>query len=431
MTQQQGGGSSILLKGGRIIDNSQQLNQVGDLLIRGGQVVGLVGGYHDAEEVIDVSGKIVTPGWIDLRVALREPGFEEDETIASGTKAALAGGFSSIAAMPDTDPTIDSRADVEFVLLQAERARNCRVFPIGAVTKGLKGEELAEIGQIVSGGAVALSDAKHPLVNAEVMRRALEYTSMFKKPIMHHAMVPELVGGGVMHEGDISLILGMPGMPSEAESIMVNRDLALAKMTNGRLHLMGISTAESVSLIRQAKQQGVKVTCDVTVHHLYLTHSSWLDFDNHYKINPPFRTQTDIDALIAGLKDGTIDAICTDHQPYALEKIQCEIDQVPFGLTGLETFLPICKAALIDKHHLSWEELIPLITIGPAKVLGVPFGTLQPGAQADITIIDPDKSWTVDTKQFKSQGANNPYDGMEVSGKVEMVFVQGQMRFPL
>jgi dihydroorotase len=391
----------------------------------------LVKNDHDAEEIIDVSGKIVTAGWIDLRVALREPGYEEDETIASGTRAALAGGFTTIACSPDTDPAIDSRADVEFVLLQAERAKNCRVYPIGAVTKGRKGEELAEIGQIIDGGAVALSDARHPIVNAEVMRRALEYTSMFRKTIMHHPQVPELVGNGVMHEGEISMILGMSGMPAIAESIMVNRDIALARMTGGNIHLMGISTAESVWLIRQAKQQGVQVTCDVTPHHLYLTHDIWQHFGPHYKIDPPFRSKEDVAALIVGLKDGTIDAICSDHQPYALEKIQVEIDQVPFGLLGLETFLPILQVALVEPGHLSWPDLLPLITTGPAKVLGLKAGTLQNGAAADVTVFDPAESWVLKKGELQSMGKNSPYWNQRLRGKTVMTIVNGQIRYPI
>ena len=355
--------TKIVIRDGHVIDPSQSIDQPLHVLIEDGKIVQTSdhpSAFLDSEnaKVIDAKGKLVVPGLIDLCVSLREPGLEEDETIESGTAAALAGGFTTIASAPDTDPVVDHRAGAEFVILQAARANNCHVIPLGAVTKNMAGEELAEIGQLVDGGAAAFTDCKSPLANAEVMRRALEYTRMFNKPIMHFPQVPELIAGGIMNEGETSTLLGLQGMPAAAESIMVNRDIALAKLTGGRLHLMNISTAESVEFIRRAKSRGLKVTADVTPHHLTLTDESLAEFEPHRKVLPPLRSQEDVDACLEGLADGTIDAISADHQPAAEEKTNCELDQVPFGIIGLETVLPICATRLISNGSLDWPTLI-------------------------------------------------------------------------
>lgn len=421
--------TTTLIRGGRIVDPGQSIDRVGNLLFRDGRIVGIDTDTSVADQVIDASGKIVCPGLIDAHVALREPGNEEDETTETGTAAALAGGFTSIACLPDTKPAIDNRGAAEFVFLMAERARNCNVFPLGAVTKGNNGEELAEIGQLVEGGAVALTDGKRPIVNAEIMWRALEYASMFDTPVFNMPQVPELVTKGVMHEGFNSTLLGLPGVPSAAENIMVSRDIALAARTEGRLHLMCVSTSVSIDLIRRARERGVAVSCDVTPHHLALTDDSLKTFDPNFKVDPPLRPQSHIDAMIDGLKDGTIDVISADHQPWAVEKKTCELDYAPFGIVGLETLLPICIQTLIEPEHLTWLELLSKLTTGPAKLLGLQKGTLSPGADADITIIDPDVEWTIDPERFRSKSRNTPFTGRTVRGRADQVLVGGEVRY--
>ncbi|MEX2285513.1 MAG: dihydroorotase [Planctomycetaceae bacterium] len=421
--------STLLIRGGRIIDPRSNVDRVGDLLIANGAVVGIDQHVANADVVINAADKIVCPGLIDLHVSLREPGDEEDETTASGTAAALAGGFTSLAAMPDTSPVVDNRAAAEFILLQAERAAHCHVFPLGSVTKNHDGQELAEIGQLVEGGAVAFTDAKKPIANAEIMRRALEYTKMFDRPVFNHPQVPELAHGGVMHEGFYSTLLGLRGIPAAAEEIMVDRDIALAEMTHGRLHLMCISTTNSVEMIRRAKARGVKVTASVTPHHLALTDEMMRTFDSNYKVDPPLRSSEHIEALIQGLKDGTLDVISSDHQPYAAEKKDHELDLVPFGVVGLETLLPVCIKTLIEPGHLRWPQLIAKLTQHPAEVLKIAKGTLSPGADADVTIIDPLVEWTIDPQRFRSKGRNTPFAGWRVHGRAQTVIVSGQVRY--
>lgn len=420
---------SILIRGGRIVDPTQQIDRAGNLLLVDGKVAGIDVPDAAADEVIDAAGLVVTPGFIDLHVSFRDPGDEEDETTSTGTAAALAGGFSSVACLPDTTPAIDSRAAAEFAILQAARARNCRVYPLGAVTKQLHGEELAEMGQLVDGGAVGFTDAKHPITNAEIMRRALEYTRMFRRPIFNHPEVPELIRSGVMHEGYYSTLLGLRGMPAAAETIMVGRDLTLAEMTDGQLHLMTISAKGSVEQIRQAKRDGVKVTCSVTPHHLALDDSNLQSFDSAYKVTPPLRSREHIDALIEGLKDGTIDAISSDHQPYATEKKRNELDTAPFGIAGLETTLAICLRTLVEPGHLTLSALIDKLSSSPARILGLSKGTLKTGTAADVTLFDPQAEWTVDPTQFHSRGRNTPFAGWTVAGQTHTVIVGGEVRF--
>ena len=421
--------TTTLIRGGRIIDPGQSIDRVGSLLLRDGRIVGIDTGTSVADQVIDASGKIVCPGLIDAHVALREPGNEEDETTSTGTAAALAGGFTSIACLPDTKPAIDNRGAAEFVFLMAQRAGNCNVFPLGAVTKGNNGEELAEIGQLVEGGAVALTDGKRPIANAEIMWRALEYARMFDTPVFNMPQVPELVAKGVMHEGFNSTLLGLPGVPSAAENIMVSRDIALAARTEGRLHLMCVSTSVSIDLIRRARERGVAVSCDVTPHHLALTDDSLKTFDPNFKVDPPLRPQGHVNAMIEGLKDDTIDVISADHQPWAVEKKTCELDYAPFGIVGLETLLPICIQTLIEPEHLTWLELLSKLTTGPAKLLGIQKGTLSPGADADVTIIDPDVEWTIDPEAFRSKSRNTPFAGRTVRGRADQVLVGGEVRY--
>lgn len=422
-----------LIRNGTVIDPANNQNGMADLLISDGKISVLLnpGAACEADKVVDATGLIVCPGFIDSHVSVREPGFEEDETIASAAEAALAGGFTSIAVLPDTNPVVDNRGSAEFVKRQGERAGKCRVFPLGAVTKGIHGQELAEIGQLVEADAVAFTDAKSAIANAEVMRRALEYTGMFQKPILHHSMVPELSDEGVMHEGFESTRLGLRGIPAAANDIMTGRDIALAELTEGTIHIMCVSTADAVERIRIAQSRGVSVSADVTPHHLLLTDEVMGSFDTLYKCNPPLRSQVHIDALIAGLKSGTISCISSDHQPLAIEKKAVELDVAPFGICGLETTLAICAEALIGPGHLTWSELIARLTIGPAKLLGLPHGSLSPGSAADVTLIDPDESWVVDAAEFRSRSSNTPFDGRTVTGRIIATFVDGELRHQL
>lgn len=433
--------SSLLISGGRVIDPANSLDVIADVLIIDGKIAAVtpiversgvsppVQSPDSATRIIDATNLIVSPGFIDTHVSLREPGFEEDECTATGTAAALAGGFTTIAAQSDTHPVVDDRAAAEFIRLQAERARNCRVYPLGAVTKESKGEELAEIGQLVQGGAVGFSDAKRPVANSEVMRRALEYTRMFNRPILHFAMVPELSDGGVMHEGFEATRLGLRGIPAAAQDIMTHRDIALTELTCGRIHLMCVTTIDSVMQIRQAKAQGIQVTADVTPHHLLLTDKVMSSFETMYKCNPPLRSQRHVYALIEGLKDGTLSAITSDHQPLALEKKQVDLDTAPFGICGIETLLPVCIRALIEPGHLTWPQLIARLTTGPAAILGLKHGTLSVGEAADVTLIDPAKTWNVRASEFRSRSRNTPFDGFEFTGKVVKTIVDGEVRF--
>jgi len=422
---------TIQIAGGRIIDPSQERDEIGDLWISRGHVLPTGAGYEEAEIVIDARGLIVCPGLIDVHVHLREPGNEEDETIATGAAAALAGGVTSVACMPNTNPPIDSQAAAEFVVLQGQRARQANVYPVGAVSKGRKGEELATLGQLVAGGAVAFTDDGAPVASAALMRRALEYSKMFDRVIMQHCQVPELTVGGVMHEGFESMRLGLAGMPDAAEDIMVARDIRLAEITRGRLHIQHISTARSVELVREGKRRGVKVTAEACPHHFTLTDERLRTFDSNYKMNPPLRTWSDVEAVVGGLSDGTIEILATDHAPHAPEKKMRELDLAPFGVIGLETLVPIVATHLIDPGHLSWPEAIRKLTINPAQLLGISKGTLRPGADADVTLIDPTARWTIDPSQFRSRSRNCPFAGWEVRGRAHTVIVCGEVRYTL
>jgi dihydroorotase len=423
---------TTLIRNGRLIDPSQNHDGVADLWLRGGKVFA-VGSRPDlqAEETIDATGKIVCPGLIDTHVHLREPGREEDETIATGTAAALAGGVTSVACMPNTEPALDNQAAAEFIYLQAKRAGQAHVFPIGAITKGRKGEELAEMGGLVQGGAVGFTDDGTPVMNSAIMRRALQYAQMFDKVVMDHCEDLQLTGEGVMHEGFESMRLGLKGIPAASEEVMVYRDINLAALTKGRLHVLHVSTAGSVELVRRGKNDGVRVTCEAMPHHFTLTDACLRDYDSNFKMSPPLRTQADVEAIITGLKDGTIEVIATDHAPHAPEKKAREFDQCPNGVIGLETLLPVCIKALIEPKHLTWSQLIAKLTINPAQVLGIPKGTLKPGADADVTIIDPELEWTIDPKQFRSKSRNCPFAGWKVKGRAVTVLVDGEVKYRL
>jgi dihydroorotase len=422
--------TTLRISNGRVLDPAQNIDQVTDLWIRGEHVLGV--GPHpstQADRTLDATGKIVCPGLIDMHVHLREPGREEDETIATGTAAALAGGVTSVACMPNTEPALDSQAAAEFVCLQAKRAGNANVFPIGSITKGRHGKELAEIGGLVEGGAVAFTDDGSPVVSAEIMRRAMEYCTMFDKAVLSHSEDVDLTRGGVMNEGFESMRLGLRGMPAAAEEVMVYREIALAELTGARVHILHVSTAGSVELIRRGKQRGVRVSGEACPHHFTLTDKCLRTFDSNFKMAPPLRTDDDVQAILAGLRDGTLEVIATDHAPHAPEKKMRELDQAPNGIIGLETLLPVCVKALIEPGHLTWPQLIEKLTIAPARVLGIERGTLKAGAIADVTVIDPAIEWTIDPKQFRSKSRNCPFAGWKVHGWADMVLVAGAIKF--
>ncbi len=419
----------ILIQGGRVIDPSQNMDRETNVLIRQGRIAGFDVLANGETQVINAYGKIVSPGLIDMHVHLREPGREEDETIASGTAAALAGGFTSIACIPNTEPPIDTQGTVEFIRQKAQRADNCNVFVVGCVSKNREGKELAELGQLVQAGAVAFSDDGAPVYDAELMRRAFEYCLMFDKPILNHAEERELSEGGVMHEGLVSLVLGLPGMPAVAEDVMTSRDIALAEVTGGRIHIMHVSSAGSVDLIRRAKERGIRITTEVCPHHFTLTDECLRTFDSNYKMSPPLRGKRHVDACIAGLVDGTIDVICTDHAPHAVEKKMRELDRAPFGILGLETALPLVVMQLIEPGLLDWPTALAKMTINPARILGIDKGTLAIGADADVTVIDPDARWTLDVGKLRSKSRNTPFGGWAMHGRADTVIVGGRIKY--
>jgi dihydroorotase len=421
---------TLRITNGRVIDPSQNIDQVTDLWIRGERVLGV--GPHpstQADRTFDAAGKIVCPGLIDMHVHLREPGREEDETISTGTAAALAGGVTSVACMPNTEPALDSQAAAEFVHLQAKRAGNANVFPVGSITKGRHGKELAEIGGLIDGGAVAFTDDGSPVVSAEIMRRAMEYCKMFDKAVLSHSEDLDLTRGGIMNEGFESMRLGLRGMPAAAEEVMVYREIALAELTGARVHILHVSTAGSVELIRRGKQRGVRVTGEACPHHFTLTDKCLRAFDSNYKMAPPLRTEDDVQAILAGLRDDTLEVIATDHAPHAPEKKMRELDQAPNGIIGLETLLPICIKSLIEPGHLTWPQFLSKLTIHPARVLGIDRGTLKPGAVADVTILDPAAEWTIDPHTFRSKSRNCPFAGWQVRGWADTVLVGGAIKF--
>ena len=360
-----------MIHNGRMIDPVQQIDRVTNVLIEDGRIASYDAPLNGQDIVIDATDKIIAPGLIDIHAELREPGCEEDETIATGTRAAIAGGFTSIACVPNTEPPLDTQASVEFVRHQAERADNCHVFVLACVSKNRAGEELAEIGSLVKAGAIGFTDADRSLQNSELLRRALEYCQMFDKPILNRPESSELTHDGIMHEGQLSMILGLDGMPTEAEDVMTSRDLRLAEATGGRLHLMGVSSAESVQLIRSAKARGVRVTAEVCLPNLIWTDQQLRSFDANFKVNPPLRDDQCREACISGLVDGTIDVIVSGHVPRASEKKMQELDQAPFGMIGLETALSLLVSHLILPGHLDWNTALAKLTSQPARILGI------------------------------------------------------------
>ena len=423
---------AILLRGGRLIDPSQRLDEIGDLLAVDGRVeaIGRVGDVRrdgDALETIECAGRVVSPGFIDVHCHLREPGREEVETIASGARAAAAGGFTAVCAMPNTDPVTDNQAAVGFIISQAKKAGGAHVYPIGAISIGQMGETLAEFGEMVGAGAVAVSDDGKPVVSAQLMRTALEYARTFGIPVADHCEEPTLALGGAMNEGVMSARLGLRGIPAEAEEIMAIRDILLARLTGGHIHLCHMSTSGSVELIRWGKERGIKVTAEVCPHHLSLTEESVDGYNTNAKMNPPLRTAKDVEALQQGVKDGTIDVIATDHAPHHYDEKEREFADAPNGIIGLETALAVNLTWLVHRDIITLPLLIERMACAPARLFKLPGGTLRRGAPADISVFDPDVTWTVDPARFRSKGRNTPYAGAELRGQVECTLVDGRV----
>jgi dihydroorotase len=419
--------SAILLRGGRVVDPSQNLDRPADLLLLDGKVeaVGANLGAPDGAQVIDAGGRVVAPGLIDLHVHFREPGQEDVETVATGAMAAVAGGFTTVCAMPNTDPVTDNQAAIGFIVRQAQRAAKARVFPIGAITLGQKGEKLAEFGEMVGAGAVAVSDDGKPVVSSHMMRTALEYARTFDIPVADHCEEPTLSHGGVMHEGIISTRLGLKGIPAAAEEIMVARDIILAELTGGHVHLCHMSTRGSVELIRRAKDKGLKVTAEATPHHFSLTHERCEGYDTNAKMNPPLREAEDREAIRQGLKDGTLDVISTDHAPHHYDAKEREFDDAPNGIIGLETSLGLAMTHLVHTGLLTLPQLIARMSTDAAKIFHLQGGNLQKGSVADVVLIDPDRVWTVRAEESFSKSRNTPFAGTQLRGRAIMTIVRG------
>lgn len=422
--------SALVVRGGRVIDPSQELDRSADVLVEDG-VVTAIGDSLDVPkgaEDIDAAGLVVCPGLIDIHVHLREPGQEYKETVRTGTMAAAAGGFTAVACMANTRPVNDNASVTELILRQAERAGFARVHPVGTVSKGMAGEELAEVGEMVRAGAVAISDDGLPVAHPELLRRAFLYARHFGIPVLQHAEDLKLTGDGVMHEGVWSTRLGLPGIPALAEDTLIARDLMLAGDTDGRYHLQHMSTARSVDLVREARSRGVRVTCEVSPHHLFLTDEGVAEsgFSTDFKMKPPLRSEADRQALVEGLLDGTIDCIASDHAPHHPDEKDVEFSVAPFGILGLETTLSLCLDRLVHAGLLDLPRLVELLSTAPAKVLGVPGGTLAEGAPADVTLFDPDAEVTVDRTRFRSKSRNTPFDGWKLRGKAVATIVGGR-----
>jgi dihydroorotase len=416
-----------------VIDPRQGIDAVMDILLSDGEVARLderIDGRPAKDaEILDASGEIVAPGFIDLHVHLREPGFEYKETIATGAAAAVAGGFTAICSMANTDPVNDERSVTEHIRRRGEEAGLARVHPVGAVSYGLAGKALAEIGEMHAAGAVAFSDDGKPIVNGSLMRRALEYTKLFDAPVATHSESPDISAGGCINEGVVSTRFGLPGIPAAGEESMVARDVLLTRLTGGKLHVQHISTKGSLALVRAAKVEGLRVTCEATPHHLALDDRAFLDrpFSTDLKMNPPLRSPEDVAALVEGLVDGTIDAVATDHAPHHADEKALELENAPFGVIGLETAVPILIDRFVHRKIIGWGRLVELFSDGPARVFSLPGGTLRPGSPADVTVLAPARTLTVKRSELASKSRNTPFEGWKMKGRASATIVGGRI----
>ncbi|MGH7477049.1 MAG: dihydroorotase [Longimicrobiales bacterium] len=419
----------ILLRGGRLIDPSQGLDRTGDILLKDG-IVAAIGDEHvrsEDAEVRDVAGLIVCPGLIDLHVHLREPGGEHKETIRTGARAAAAGGFTAVCAMPNTDPPIDNPAAVGFVHAEGLRAGGARVYPVGAISVGQKGERLAEVGEMVDAGAVAITDDGYPVSNAGLMRLALEYAQTFGIPVASHCEETALSRSGTMNEGLVSARLGLMGIPNAAEDVMIARDVLLAELTGGRLHIQHVSTRRGVALIRDAKSRGIGVTAEATPHHLSLTDESVTGYRTEAKVNPPLRSAADRAAVREGVADGSLCCIATDHAPHHYDEKEQAFEDAPFGLVGLETAVGLVLTELVQPGLLDLATLVERMSCTPARAFGLPGGSLRAGAPADVTVIDPAREWQVEPSRFRSKSRNTPFAGRRLNGRAVLTIVGGRV----
>ena len=420
----------ILIRGGRVVDPSRGTDGVADLYIAEGVITAVGSGIAPDEsevDIVDARGLVVAPGLIDLHVHLREPGNEDVETVASGAAAAAAGGFTAVCAMPNTDPVTDNQAAVGFIRSQGERAGMARVYPIGAISLGQKGQQLAEFGEMVGAGAVAVSDDGKPVVSSHLMRTALEYARTFGSPVADHCEDPTLTAGASMHEGIVSTRLGLKGYPSAGEEIMVARDVVLAELTGGHVHLCHLSSRGSVELVRRAKEKGLRVTAEVCPHHYTLTHEAVEGYNTNAKMSPPLREAADRESLREALRDGTIDVIATDHAPHHYDAKEREFEDAPNGIIGLETAFALGVTELVETGLLTLPELLLRMSTAPARVFGLGGGTLAVGAPADVVLLDPAARWTVDPSLFVSKSRNTPFAGRELTGRAELTIVGGRI----
>ena len=429
-------GSDLLIKNGRVIDPANGIDKQCDVLVVDGQIAEIgraeEGVAKSAKRVIDAASRLVVPGLIDIHVHFREPGDEEEETIASGSAAAVAAGFTSVVCMPNTNPVIESETDVEYVHRKGRKARKTHVYTMGAITKGQEGAELAEMGFMAEAGAVGFTDDGNGVQDPAVMLGALKYAAMFDVVIAQHCQDDRIAGKGVMNAGYYSTILGLPGLDSLAEEAMLWRDIQLVKKIQPgrvRYHAQHISTAGAVELIRAARKDSLPVTCEVTPHHLLLTEESCAEYDTNYKVNPPLRTAKDVEALKQAIAEGLVDALATDHAPHLQSEKELEFLAAPFGILSLECALGLYVKAIIEPGILDWPGLIKMMTVNPAKIIGIDKGTLSKGKQGDVTIIDPNAEYKIDVNTFRSKSKNCPYHGWTVKGKVEKTIVQGEIRF--
>ena len=419
--------SATIIRNGRVIDPANKRDEVGDLYIVDGRIAGKSEVRGQKSEEIDAKGLIVAPGLIDIHVHLREPGFSHKETIESGAQAAAAGGFTTVVCMPNTSPAADNPATITWIRDRAAERACVKIVPAGAISKDLAGEELAPLASLGQAGVVAFTDDGHCVQNHELMRRAIEYARMVELPVLDHCQDYNLVGNGVVHEGYWSILLGLPGWPSAGEEAIVARDILLAELCDHQVHCQHISAAGSVRLIREARARGVKISGEVCPHHISLTDEGIQNFDTNYKMNPPLRSQSDIDAILEGIADGTLSILCSDHAPHAQFEKEVEFDQAPFGIVGLETELGIFIDRLVHKHRtIGIERLIEMYTVEPAKLLKLKAGTLSVGAPADVTLIDPNLEWTVNVQEFRSASRNSPFDGWKLKGRAVRSIVNGK-----